>query len=437
MLLLFLYSIPLQGQEGFSMDAPKKTVIPFELINNLIFIPVTVNGVELTFLLDSGVNETLLFSLENKEVDFESVEKMRFQGLGGTTYIEGLLAINNIVKIGKHLSDFEHRIYLILNEDFNFSDHIGIPVNGIMGYQFFKNHLVEINYLTRKITVYNPSYVPKKLRSYQEIPLSLELNKPYITAGVQQTSDLKNSKLLIDLGNSDALWLFPSLIPGFQYNRPNIDDFLGRGFNGDIFGKRSRIHRLEIGEFELLYPLTAMPDEYSIQYLRLVEDRKGSIGSETLRRFSVFFDYPTSKIYLKRNRNFFDPFHFNMSGLDIKHDGMFWQKDLVRVESPKKSLTEGDVVYTARSDFQYRFVLKPEFSIAGSRPGSPAYEAGIRKGDKIVSINGKKASDFSLKKIIELLKSEEGKRITFEILRETEKKSFTFELQDPIPYQDP
>ena len=47
--------------------------------------------------------------------------------------------------------------------------------------------------------------------------------------------------MLIDLGNSDAM-AFPNRIPNFNYNRPNIDDFLGRGFNGDIYGKRSRIH---------------------------------------------------------------------------------------------------------------------------------------------------------------------------------------------------
>jgi hypothetical protein len=37
----------------------------FQLINNLVFIPINVNGVELTFL-DSGVKETILFSLEEK-----------------------------------------------------------------------------------------------------------------------------------------------------------------------------------------------------------------------------------------------------------------------------------------------------------------------------------------------------------------------------------
>jgi hypothetical protein len=37
-----------------------------------------VNGVELNFMLDSGISETLLFSLEDKNVDFRNVEKITF-----------------------------------------------------------------------------------------------------------------------------------------------------------------------------------------------------------------------------------------------------------------------------------------------------------------------------------------------------------------------
>jgi hypothetical protein len=106
------------------------------------------------------------------------------------------------------------------------------------------------------------------------------------------TNERKTSKLLIDLGNSDAIWLFPTLIKNFVYNRPNIDDFLGRGFNGDIYGKRSRIHNFYLGDFKFEKPLTAMPDEFSIQHVNLVEARKGSVGGEIMRRFTVVFDYP-------------------------------------------------------------------------------------------------------------------------------------------------
>lgn len=440
-LILFLFSIPFFSQEGFQLISNKKTVIPFQLINNLIFIPVNVNGVDLTFLLDSGVSETLLFSLKDKTVSFTNVEKMKFTGLGGDAEIEGLKAIKNKVVIGKNFQDSQHQIYIILNEDFNFSSHIGIPVNGIIGYHFFKNHQIKIDYVTKKITVFESEKKFQKQREkFDSENLTIELNKPYLTATVEQTNTPEPSKLLIDLGNSDALWIFPSLIPGFSYNRPNIDDYLGRGFNGDIYGKRSRIHNFYLGKFQLEKPLVAMPDEYSIKHLTLVPGRKGSVGGETLRRFTLIFDYPNSKLYFKKNKNFDDPFHFNMSGLDIKHDGMIWTSALVELKNSNapvsRTAPKNSEVYTAENKFQYKFMLKPVYSVAGSRPDSPAFLAGIRKGDLLISINKKKTSEMSLEQINQIFKSDEGKLINLEIERNGVSLQYTFTLEDPIPYQE-
>ena len=59
-----------------------KAVIPFQLINSLIFIPVQLNGVNLTFLLDSGVANTIIFSTQDKDLSLNDVSKMKFTGLG-------------------------------------------------------------------------------------------------------------------------------------------------------------------------------------------------------------------------------------------------------------------------------------------------------------------------------------------------------------------
>lgn len=437
LLLLFAFAFSF-GQKGFEITDDKKTVIPFQLINNLIFVPLNINGVDLTFLLDSGVNETILFSLDNKEINFNDIEKVKFSGLGESGDIEGLSSENNIVKIGKDYKDFNHKIFIILDESINFSSHVGIPVNGIIGYHFFKNHPISINYLTKKITVYqDQTLFKKKVKRHAEFPITVEGNKPYIMAGVEMTSTRVESKMLIDLGNSDAVWLFPKLIKEFVYNRPNIDDYLGQGFNGDIFGKRSRIHRIYLGDFAFEKPLTAMPDEYSIQNLKLVPNRKGSIGSDIMRRFEVVFNYPENKIYLKKNKHFNDPFLFNKSGLDIRHDGMTWDRDLVTLQTTKnKQVNEGENVYSAKENFQYHFVLKPKYSVAGCRREALCYEAGIRKDDKIISINKKKAGDYTLQKINDLMKGNDGTVVNFEVERGGQTMIFKLILKDPIPYQD-
>lgn len=437
LLLGLLLGIFVHAQNSFQLLNTKKTVIPFQLINNLIFIPININGANLTFMVDTGVAETILFSLENKNLKLSNVEKIRFSGLGGSLSIDGLKSDRNIARIGDGIINNSMSLYVILDEEFNVSSHVGIPVNGVIGYHFFKDHPIAIDYISKKITIYeNMDLLKRKIRKFDEIPITIEKEKPYLNADVEMTNEKKDSKLLIDLGNSDAIWLFPTLIKDFVYNRPNIDDFLGRGFNGDIYGKRSRIHNFYLGDFKFEKPLTAMPDEFSIQHVNLVKDRKGSIGGEIMRRFSVVFDYPNNKLYLKKNRNFDDPFHFNMSGLDFRQDGLQWQEDRVKIDT-RATAGSSKVNEAYREDsFQYKFSLKPIFSIAGVRKDSPAYTAGLKKDDRIISINGDKTSDMTLEKIFEIMKSSEGRTITMIIQRKEEQLTFRFNLEDPIPYQE-
>lgn len=434
-LLALFFSIFIGAQNSFELVDVKKAVIPFKFINNLIFIPINVNGAELTFMLDTGVAETILFSLDNKEVKLQNIEKIKFSGLGGNVSIDGFKSDRNTAKIGDHIINSSMLLYIVIDEEFNISSHIGIPVNGVIGYHFFKNHPISIDYISKKITVYQDADVfKKKIRKFDELPISVENDKPYLIADVEMTNEKKESKLLIDLGNSDAIWLFPTLIKDFVYNRPNIDDYLGRGFNGDIYGKRSRIHNFYLRDFKFEMPLTAMPDEYSIQHVTLVKDRKGSVGGEIMRRFSVVFDYPNGKLYLKKNKNFDDPFHFNMSGLDFQQDGLEWQEDRIKIE-PKK-LSEANTEISVINNFQYKFTLKPIFSIAGVRKDSPAFKVGLKKDDRVITINGNRTADMTMEKIIEMMKSEEGKNITMVIQRKNKEMTFNFVLEDPIPYQE-
>lgn len=435
LLLALFFSIFLGAQNSFELINAKKAVIPFKLINNLIFIPINVNGAELTFMLDTGVAETILFSLDNKEVKLENIEKIKFSGLGGNVSIDGFKSDRNIAKIGNHLINTSMLLFIVIDEEFNISSHIGIPVNGVIGSHFFKNHPISIDYISKKITVYEDTDVFKrKLRKFTELPMTIEKDKPYINADVEMTNEKKSSKLLIDLGNSDAIWLFPTLIKDFVYNRPNIDDYLGRGFNGDIYGKRSRIHNFYLGDFKFEMPLTAMPDEYSIQHVNLVANRKGSVGGEIIRRFTTVFDYTSGKIYLKKNKNFDDPFHFNMSGLDFKQDGLEWHEDRVKIE-PKK-ISEASTEISVVNNFQYKFTLKPIFSIAGIRKDSPGFKAGLKKDDRVLFINGSRTSEMTMEKIMELMKSEDGRAITMVVQRKNMELTFNFVLEDPIPYQE-
>ena len=107
--IFFTFSVSVFSQDGFQFETDKtKITIPFQLINNLIFIPINVNGVELNFLLDTGVEETILLSLDDKEgLNFNNVEKIKLRGLGMEESIEGLRSNDNVLSVkelvGKNL----------------------------------------------------------------------------------------------------------------------------------------------------------------------------------------------------------------------------------------------------------------------------------------------------------------------------------------------
>jgi predicted metalloprotease with PDZ domain len=122
-----------------------------------------------------------------------------------------------------------------------------------------------------------------------------------------------------------------------------------------------------------------------------------------------------------------------MSGLDFKQDGLEWQEDKLKIETQKSTMVATEVYKDA---FQYKFSLKPIFSIAGVRKDSPAYKAGLQKDDRILSINGERTADMTLEKIVELMKSNEGRNINMIIQRKNQKMTLSFALEDPIPYQE-
>lgn len=433
---LFLMQIlPVWCQEGFVFDeGVDKVTVHANLINNLVFIPIKVNGVELNFLLDTGVEETILFSLEdNPNVSFYNSEKILLKGLGSEEAIEGLKTTNNILELDGLKSDHQ-LIYVILDQSFNLSSQIGIPVNGIIGYQFFKDNLVGVNYSSKKVVIYknNEKNREKFEKKFSKTKISIERYKPYLMGNVDINETNVRVKLLIDIGNSDSVWLFQNLSKKINVPSRNFEDFLGKGFSGDIEGKRARIPEFYFDDYTFKNPIVAFPDSSSIKSVRMVENRVGSVGGEILKRFSVIFDYKNEKLYLKKNSNFNAPFTYNKSGVEIQHNGLQWVQETVKLETVP---VWGAVTFDSRGEkvldnFKYKFQLKPIYEISNIRKNSPAAICGLQVGDVILKVNSVAVYRYSLQKINDMFKSDEDKWVDLEIERNSQVLKFKFQLTD-------
>lgn len=432
---LLLCTQILWAQDGFQFDSNKnRTSIPFQFINNLVIIPIEVNGISLNFLLDTGVEDSILFSVDDTDgVSFSNVEKIKIRGFGNKESFDAYKSIKNKLAI-KNYTDLNHTIYLVLDQNINISSKVGIPVNGIIGYQFFKNNLVKINYDAKRITIYKnyQKTVTKIKKSYTKIPLELISGKPYLITKsfFENNSKSIQTKLLLDTGNSDALWFFKQKNDSINVPKLNLQDFLGRGFSGDVFGKRGKITALQIGDFTIQSPLAAFPDTSATSEIDKIEGRLGSVGSEIMKRFTTIYDYKSNAIYIKKNAQFNEPFNFNMSGLEIQHQGLQWIKqDYENNPAISNNLFDANGNKVA-NNLQYKFELKPIYIIDNIRKDSPADLAGFQKEDILVKIDKKNAYNYTLQQINDLLKSEDEKTIEFEIDRNGKILKFKIQLKN-------
>lgn len=419
------------AQGTFVLQKGIKNKISFKLINNLIIIPVEVNGVELSFLLDTGISKPIVFNFLNltEDLQINQAERIYLRGLGEGEPIEAIISRNNVFKIGEAVN-FSQDLYAVFDPGLNFAPRLGVPIHGIIGYDLLKDFVVEVNYTNKYIRLHDPeSYTPKKCKKCNSLPLEFHNKKPYIIGSISVNGKNKQVKLLIDSGGSGALWLFEDdeiVMPSKFF-----EDFLGRGLSGSVYGKRSKLDKFSIAGFELKKVNVAFPDSVSVSYAKKIKDRNGSLGGEILKRFNIILDYPNSKITLKRNRFFGNPFYYNRSGITLEHNGVRVVREtdkssgITRFNSNSESV--GSVnIFVANS---YRYLLASAFTVVELRKNSPAVRAGLKLGDVILAINNKDAHLYSLQDIIQMFYGEEGKRISLLIDRNGVQIRIVFKLE--------
>jgi len=412
-------------------DNIKRETVSFQFINNLIILPVEVNGVKLSFILDTGVNRPILFNLsDNDSLDIKNVKEVFIRGLGEGDAIKAYHSKGNRFKINRIYNN-DQDLHVVLDENINLSPSLGVPVHGIIGFDFIKDFVLDINYVSKKIRFYRSyEYKRKKCKKCEEFDLELFNNKPYIKSKVAiEEGENTEVKLLIDSGSSDALWLFEDEAKGIEVPENNFKDFLGRGLSGNINGERSRVNNFSIGGFSLEDAKVSFPDSISIRYINRENNRNGTLGAEILKRFHVILDYSGRKITLRKNSNFRAPFKYNMSGIELQHDGIRYVKELA--SNIKKSFSQAEASPGTSISLVDRFklVLRPALTITEIREGSPADLAGLQKGDILLAVNNKDTYKYSLQEVNELLNEKIGKKIKLSVEREGEVLTFKFELK--------
>lgn len=381
---------------GFYMkkDA-RKTEIPFINSNNLIIVPVSINGKEpVNFIVDTGVRTNIFFSKTVSDyLELKYTRSINLVGADGNTVLTASVSPNNHFDLGN--VEGRDQTILVLDEDFfELESVIGIPIYGVLGYEFFKFNPIRINYGRGKIFFYKTDALKWRPFGFRKLPMPVEYNKPYINAKVKQVAgqELK-TKLLIDTGANHGLLLNPETTDKIVIPPVNLETDLGRSLGGDLFGVVGRAKFVSLNGLKFNNIIASYPYETEYSYIIKETGRQGSLGSELLGRLELIFDYPRERFLFKRSGTFTNPFEYDMSGI-----------------TPKVLPTEERRIYVAR--------LKER---------SPAYNAGIRMLDEIIEINKIPIDFWELSDLIKLFRSEVGREISLKVKRPVSENQNTFE----------
>lgn len=426
-ILFFMSVSSLYSQQGFQLPEGKsKLKLSFELVNNLIVIPVEINNVTLSFVLDTGVASTILFTAKVDSVALKDTNLISVKGLGQNDSIKAIQSKNNLFSIG-NIKDENHTLYVILESQWDVSSRMGVPVHGILGYNLFSKFVVKINYISKTITLYDPeTYRKKKCKSCLDLPLTFYKRKPYVSDFFIDKVP-ENPLLLIDTGASDALWLFDSEFV-IEEQPPNyFNDYLGFAIGGEIYGKRSKVDLVQVGDYTIKNVNVSIPSFLNDKRNYFLEKRAGSLGGGLLSRFHVIINYPKKKLYLKPNARFKDPFYYNMSGLTLEQKGVSIIKELASKESSNvyESSSSANIIEIL---LNYSYKSSSKIVVAKVQEGSPAALADIRKNDEIISINGKPIHQYKLYEIVYMFSNKANKKVVMSIRRNEKNYKKKFRL---------
>lgn len=361
----------------------KKEVVPFKMVKNLMIIKLMVNGKgPFNFVLDTGVG--LFLISDPKLIDSVSIKNLRSINITGFGDGEPLSAyVTPSIDVGFGSTTAKGLSAAILKKDiFELSNYVGMPIHGLIGYEFFNSFIVKINFTLSTLTIYRREAAYIRRKGYR-VPLMIEDRKPYLMSNIELTSGEKIvAKLILDTGAGHPISLETNGGVPFDVPEENIAGNLGIGLTGPISGYISRVKSLSLGKYTLNNVIAAFPDYNDVGSKVYSVSRNGNMGIAILKRFNVIFDYNGSALYIKPGIVLNEPFEHDMSGLELTSAGDKFDRILIsRVE-----------------------------------PGSSADEAGLRKDDELVAINFKPVSEMSPSDIDNLFRSKSDRSFILDIL---------------------
>jgi hypothetical protein len=292
-LLLVMSSLSGFAANGYQfLEGATRTAIRFEIYRNLIVIPARINDtLNAKLILDTGTRSMLLYGKKFANMkNLSSKRRVKISGWGSPEGVDAQVSFPNNIRIGSIRGE-ELGVAVVPSRPL-FADKP--TIDGIIGYELFVKFVVEINYKTKTIYLFD-KLPPGHAEGFTSIPLEINKAMPQVQSSILlKDKTTVNLRLLVDTGSSLGLTLFSK--DRFSIQSSEIPRTVGIGLNGVIKGFDLYLKHFFLGDMKVksgqsyVVNVEEHPDE-KFTYC-------GSVGAAFLKKHIVIFDYPSSKLFL-------------------------------------------------------------------------------------------------------------------------------------------
>lgn len=360
--------------------------IAFDFSNHLYFDVVLRDSVPARMIFDTGNTNLLIDNKLFKEhfAPSETLQRSIIQGTG-----------NSLEAVYRDTSDWRYSI-----GEYNQTEQgaiimdlqkiLGNEADGMFGMEFMRGRKVEFNYADGYMRILTLESQPDE--EYTCVKCKwLDNRESRMVMPISVKIDDKvsfNGNFLVDLGSSGGVSLNSSLVAKLKLNRVLSDIKMKIYDTGGVGGSRTDYifvaKEISVAGYEIEDVVTNFSG--NTQGMMADDRYDGLVGNAMFERFDVIFDFAKCEIWLRPNRNFNASVNFD-SGMTLTPQEDGWV-------------------------------------VNGLIDGGNAHRAGVRRGDKIIAINGLAREKVTLKELKRMNRSDEDWKII--VKQDNTTKEITF-----------
>lgn len=347
----------------------------FEIVGGRIYLQASINGHPIRAVLDSGAGTTVIDLDLAAQLGLPTAGSLAVQG-GGNATVGGKFLTKANIEFGGYSEPIPIAIPIHSLDGME-----GRPIQAIIGYNFFKDHVLEIDYGKRRLRLFATEAGFKPAGT--TLPARIEGGLCRVSATMKVGTESFPLETVIDTGASGSA-LTTRFVEAHSLQVDSTPVFqIGAGVGGVAKGRLFRPDAFVVADHTLARPIVAMTESGG----GVVGNRSTFdflLGAEILQRFVVTFDYAHKSVSLLPQSDADKPFEADKTGLQI--------------------LSEGPNLN--------------QFRVIGVLPGSTAELAGVKVGDVIEAVDGVPANKSALHELREKFKSRDAKQWKLGIRRD-------------------